>query len=150
MLRAMEDDNTQVLVGALIECRNQIFLLDQEDGYFDFPVARSLGSIDDENTLLSNLHAIGIDAPEHYLFSVFESRDDKTSLIYYRAQVAGTTQAKGGQFFDFDDVPFEKIRDKWSRTMLKRYIAERALNAFGIYVGKETDGKVEAIKPDHQ
>jgi hypothetical protein len=28
---------------------------------------------------------------------------------------------------------------------LKRYIAERALNAFGIYVGKESSGKVEAV-----
>ena len=33
--------------------------------------------------------------------------------------------------------------------MLKRYIAERELNAFGIFVGKETEGKVEAItKPN--
>jgi flavin reductase (DIM6/NTAB) family NADH-FMN oxidoreductase RutF len=145
MLRAMEDDSTKVMVGALIECRNQIFLLDQEGGYLDFPAASSLGSIDDEDTLLGKLHVIGIDAPEHYLFSVFESSDDKTSLIYYRAQIDGATKAKDGQFFDFDDVPFEKIRDEWSRTMLRRYIAERALNAFGIYVGKETDGKVEAI-----
>ncbi|MCS5592599.1 MAG: flavin reductase family protein [Gammaproteobacteria bacterium] len=149
MLRAMEDDSTKVLVGALIECRNQIFLLNQEGGYLDFPTASNLGSIDDNETLLGKLYSIGIDAPEHYLFSVFDSDDDKTSLIYYRAQVKGTTKAQDGQFFDFDAVPFEKIRDEWSRTMLRRYIAERALNAFGIYVGKETDGKVEAItKPD--
>jgi hypothetical protein len=138
-------------VGALIECRGQIFLNEKPSGYLDFPTASSLGSLDDGDSLLGKLHAIGIDASEHYLFSVFESDDDKSSLIYYRAQVENTTKAQNGQFFDFDAVPFEKIRDEWSRTMLRRYIAERALNAFGIYVGKETDGKVEAItKPGDQ
>jgi hypothetical protein len=29
--------------------------------------------------------------------------------------------------------------------MLRRYITERELNAFGIFVGKEGDGKVEAV-----
>jgi hypothetical protein len=29
--------------------------------------------------------------------------------------------------------------------MLKRYITERELDAFGIFVGKESEGKVEAI-----
>jgi hypothetical protein len=29
--------------------------------------------------------------------------------------------------------------------MLKRYIKERELNAFGIFVGKESEGKIEAI-----
>ena len=149
MLRAMEDDSTKVVVGALIECHNKIFLLDQEDGYLDFPTAGSLGTLDDDESLLGRMHAIGIEAPEHYLFSVFESDDDKTSLIYYRAQVENGTKTIGGQFYAFDDVPFERIRDQWSRTMLKRYIAERALDAFGIYVGTSTDGKVEAItKPN--
>jgi len=35
--------------------------------------------------------------------------------------------------------------DEPSRIMLKRYITERELDAFGIFVGKESEGKVEAI-----
>lgn len=145
MLRAMEDDTTKVLVGALIESRNKIFLLDKDDKSLDFPTARSLGSINDEKGLLGKLTKIGIDASEHYLFSVFESDDDNASLIYYRAQVENAEGALGGQFYAFDEVPFDRIRDEWSRTMLKRYIAERALNAFGIYVGNQSDGKIEAM-----
>ncbi len=145
MLRALEDDNTKVLVGALIECQSQIFLIEKPDGYLDFPTASSLGSPDDGDSLLGKLHSAGIDASEHYLFSVFESDDDKSSLIYYRAQVENTTKTSEGRFYAFDEAPFQRIRDEWSRTMLRRYIAERALNAFGIYVGKETGGKVEAI-----
>jgi len=145
MLRALEDDNTKVLVGALIECQSQIFLIEKPDGYLDFPTASSLGSLDDGDSLLGKLHSAGIDASEHYLFSVFESDDDKSSLIYYRAQVESTTKTSEGRFYAFDEAPFQRIRDEWSRTMLSRYIAERALNAFGIYVGKETGGKIEAI-----
>ncbi|HIF88741.1 MAG TPA: flavin reductase [Candidatus Thioglobus sp.] len=149
MLRAMEDNSTKVLVGALIECRSKIFLNEKADGYLDFPTASSLGSLDNNSSLLGKLNLMGIDASEHYLFSVFESDDDKTSLIYYRAQVENTGNAKEGGFYAFDEVPFERIRDEWSRTMLKRYIAERALSAFGIYVGNETDGAVEAVtKPN--
>ena len=142
MLRAMEDGSTKVLVGALIECHNKIFLTEQEGGYLDFPTAGSLGSANDGSSLLGKLQSIGIDVPEHYLFSVFENTDDKTSLIYYRAQIDSENNATGGQFYAFDAVPFERIRGEWNRTMLKRYIAERALNAFGIYVGKETEGWV--------
>ena len=145
MLQVMEADNTKVLVGALIECRNKIFLLEKEDTLLDFPTASSLGSVSDENSLLGKLQKIGIDVPEHYLFSVFENDDDNTSLIYYRAQIENSTKATDGKFYAFDAVPFDRIRDKWSRTMLRRYIAERTLNAFGIYVGKESDGKIEAI-----
>jgi flavin reductase (DIM6/NTAB) family NADH-FMN oxidoreductase RutF len=145
MLRAMKDDNTKVVVGALIECRSQIYLNEKADGYLYFPTASSLGSLNDSESLLGKLHSVGIDASEHYLFSVFESDDDKSSLIYYRAQVENTTKTSQGKFYAFDEVPFERIRDEWNRTMLKRYIAERALNAFGIYVGKESGGKVEAV-----
>ena len=145
MLRAMEDDSIKVLVGALIECQGQIFLNEKPDGYLAFPTASSLGSLDDGDSLLGKLHSSGIDATEHYLFSVFESDDDKSSLIYYRAQVENTTNTSEGKFYAFDEIPFERIRDEWNRAMLKRYIAERALNAFGIYVGKESDGKVEAV-----
>jgi hypothetical protein len=34
--------------------------------------------------------------------------------------------------------------------MLKRYIKERELNAFGIFVGKESEGKVEALSQNNQ
>ena len=144
MLRAMEGDQTKVSVGALIECRSKIYLKENADGCLDFPTASSLGSPDDDQSLLGKLLTDGIDASEHYLFSVFENDDDKSSLIYYRAQVDNTTKASGGKFYAFDEVPFERIHDKSNRAMLKRYIAERALNAFGIYVGKESGGTVEA------
>jgi len=74
-----------------------------------------------------------------------ENSDDKTSLIYYRAQVEDGSSVTAGQFYEFDTIPFERLADESSRIMIKRYIVERELNAFGIFVGKESEGKVEAI-----
>ena len=76
---------------------------------------------------------------------MFEKAEDKTSLIYYRAQVKAGADTLGDSFYQFDAIPFDKLSDEASRIMLKRYIKERELNAFGIFVGKESEGKVEAI-----
>jgi dihydroneopterin aldolase len=146
MLLAMENEDTKILVGALIEWRKKIFLLkDESDGVLNFPSATRLGSVDDDNSLLGKLQKLQISITEHYLFSVFENSDDKTSLIYYRAQVEDGSSVAAGQFYEFDTIPFERLADEASRIMLKRYIVERELNAFGIFVGKESEGKVEAI-----
>ena len=146
MLLAMENEDTKILVGALIEWRKKIFLLkDETDGVLYFPSATRLGTVDDDNSLLGKLQKLQISVTEHYLFSVFENSDDKTSLIYYRAQVEDGSSVTAGQFYEFDTIPFERLADEASRIMLKRYIVERELNAFGIFVGKESEGKVEAI-----
>ena len=146
MLLAMENKNTKILVGALIEWRKKIFLLeDKTTGLLYFPTATRLGVINDDQSLLGKLHDLKISVSEHYLFSVFENSNDKTSLIYYRTQVEDGSSITAGQFYEFDSIPFELLVDEASRIMLKRYIAERELNAFGIFVGKESEGKVEAI-----
>ena len=54
---------------------------------FIFHLQQDLASVDDDNSLLGKLQKLHISVTEHYLFSVFENSDDKTSLIYYRAQV---------------------------------------------------------------
>ena len=146
MLLAMENETTRVTVGAIIECRGKIFLMEgQSNNAIQFPTASRLGAFDDEMSLLGKLKKMNILASEHYLFSVFESSDNKTSLIYYRAQIDKEVLSDKGQFYDFNKIPFEHLEDEASRIMLRRYITERGLNAFGIFVGKEGDGKVEAV-----
>ena len=146
MLLAMENEDTKILVGAIIEWHQKILLLkDETDGVLHFPSATRLGSADDNGSLLGKLQKLKISVTEHYLFSVFENSDDKTSLIYYRAQIEDGSAVTSGQFYEFDAIPFEHLADDASRIMLKRYIVERELNAFGIFVGKESEGKVEAI-----
>ena len=146
MLLAMENENTKIVVGAIIEWHKKVFLLkDKTNNSLYFPSASRLGHIDDNDSLLGILKNLKISINEHYLFSVFEKAEDKTSLIYYRAQVKEALEEMDDYFYPFDDIPFDKLSDEASRIMLKRYIKERELNAFGIFVGKESEGKVEAI-----
>ena len=146
MLLAMENEDTKILVGAVIEWQQKILLLkDETDGVLYFPSSTRLGSANDNGSLLGKLQKLKISVTEHYLFSVFETSNDKTSLIYYRAQIEDGSAVTAGQFYEFDAIPFEHLADDASRIMLKRYIVERELNAFGIFVGKESEGKVEAI-----
>ena len=146
MRLAMENENTIIVVGALIEWQKKVLLLrDKISGKLYFPSASRLGHIDDEQSLLGVLNKLSISISEHYLFSVFEKPLDKTSLIYYRAQAKEGSIESQNNFYDFDAIPFDKLNDEASRIMLKRYIKERDLNAFGIFVGKESEGKIEAI-----
>ena len=149
MLLAMENENTEIIVGAIIEWRKKVFLLkNKNNGSLNFPSASRLGHIEDKQSLLGVLKNLNISINEHYLFSVFEKAEDKTSLIYYRAQAKEDVAALKDSFYDFDAIPFDKLTDEASRIMLKRYIKERELNAFGIFVGKESEGKVEAISKE--
>ena len=149
MLLAMENENTEIIVGAIIEWRKKVFLLkNKNNGSLNFPSASRLGHIEDKQSLLGVLKNLNISINEHYLFSVFEKAEDKTSLIYYRAQAKEEVTALKDSFYDFDAIPFDKLTDEASRIMLKRYIKERELNAFGIFVGKESEGKVEAISKE--
>ena len=70
--------------------------------------------------------------------------------IYYRTKVEDGSSITTGKFYEFDSIPFELLADDASRIMLKRYIAERDLNAFGVFVGKESEGNVEAISKTNQ
>ena len=151
MQLAMENENTKIRVGALIDWRKKILLLKNEtDDTLHFPSATRLGSVDDNNSLLGKLQKLRISVTEHYLFSVFENSDDKTSHIYYRTQIEDGSAVTAGQFYEFNTIPFVRLANEASRIMLKRYIVERELNAFGIFVGKESEGKVEAItKPNN-
>jgi len=146
MLLAMENENTEIIVGAIIESSKKVLLLeDKKNGSLYFPSASRLGHTHDEESLLGVLNNLNISINEHYLFSVFEKAEDKTSLIYYRAQAKAGMDTLNDSFYPFDAIPFDKLSDEASRIMLKRYIKERELNAFGIFVGKESEGKVEAI-----
>ena len=147
ILRTMESGTTQISVGLIIECRKKIFLLEDEDGdRLILPTSSRLGSIDDDSSLLSNLQKIGLHVPEYYLFSVFENQTNKSSLIYYRARINEEVEVYNGKFYYFNELPLEKLQDNVVKTMLERYIGERELNAFGIYVGKEGKGRVERNK----
>lgn len=142
---AMENPDKQTSVGAIVEHEGRIFLSRNPAGGMQLPIAPRLGNELDQQSLLGQLARMGLKAKVTYLFAVFENNNDKTLSIYYRGQVTDYINTDQGRFYDLADIPFERIADPALCTMLKRYIRERAQDAFGIYVGDERDGAVESI-----
>ena len=145
MLRSMESGDKQIQVGLIIECQKRIFFLEHEtEDRLLLPTSGRLGSYDEDGSLLNDLQLIGVNVSEYYLFSVFERQNDKSTLIFYRSRIEDISLVKKGKFFYFNEIPLNKLKDEAVRSMLQRYIGERKLNAFGIYVGKDDKGKVES------
>ena len=71
MLLAMENENTKIVVGAIIEWHKKVFLLkDKTNNSLYFPSASRLGHIDDNDSLLGILKNLKISINEHYLLSL--------------------------------------------------------------------------------
>ena len=80
----MENKNTAIIVGAIIEWRKRVFLLkDKESDSLYFPSASRLGHINDSQSLLGKLNNLNISINEHYLFSVFERPEDTQFMRVY-------------------------------------------------------------------
>lgn len=145
---ALENPGIQTRVGSIIEQQGKLLLLESEQGV-QLPTASILGDKDKPNSLCGLLEKMGIQIQDSYLFAVFETQNDNIMHIYYRAQVDTSISpalSNRGKFFIFDEIPFELLPDDSTRTMLRRYVKEKALDAFGIYVGDQDNGSVEKIK----
>ena len=46
---------------------------------------------------------------------------------------------------DFDAIPWERLPDKATRIMLKRFVEERRQGRFKIYSGDHEQGEVRAV-----
>lgn len=133
-------------MGCIIEDDGKLLLLDTNEGV-QLPTAAILGNKDDPNSLCGLLADLGVSTQENYLFAVFETRSENIMNIYYRAQFENMNPVKlsnRGQFIAFDQIPFDMLPDDATRNMLERYINERELDAFGIYVG-DTDSCKDLI-----
>jgi len=148
---ALENPSKQTEVGAIIEHDEHILLIHEGD-QVSLPSSSVLGNHNNPDSLKGLLAALGIETQNNYLFAVYETQNDGIIHIYYRAEAkqnfsSGNSNDKVS-FIAFDEIPFDKLSDHSSRTMLQRYIKERARDAFGIYVGDENNGDVKMIKGD--
>jgi flavin reductase (DIM6/NTAB) family NADH-FMN oxidoreductase RutF len=145
---ALENPSIDTQVGCIIEDDGKLLLLDKDEGV-QLPTAAILGNEDDPNSLCGLLADLGVPTQENYLFAVFETRSENIMHIYYRAQVETIIPielSNRGKFVAFDQIPFDMLPDDATRNMLERYIKERALDAFGIYIGEQEKGSIERIK----
>ncbi len=143
---ALENPGKQIEVGAIIEHDEKILLI-HEGNQISMPASSALGNDSNPDSLKGLLTSLGIETQNNYLFAVYETQDGVTH-IYYRAEAKETIKKDKVSFVPFEEIPFENLPDQSSRTMLQRYIKERAQDAFGIYVGDENHGDIKLIRGD--
>lgn len=137
---------SRTVVGAILESDGRLALLPdpaRPNGLALPEVGRS-----GPNGSASQLHELlareGMDATLGFLFAVFENPGSREQCIYYRGEAL--LHARGRTFLaDFEDIPWDRLPDEATRSMLRRYAAERKIGRFKVYSGDHRQGSVKAV-----
>lgn len=138
-------------VGAVIEIKGNILLeTNLDSGEVRIPVADKVGDANSPDSLLGMLASAGVEAHLPFLFAAYHH--DDTRCIYYRGELLSmknVNQTRHLHFFAFDSIPWEAIHDDAVTSMLKRYIAERSIGNYSVYLGGHVSGDVYQLKPEN-
>lgn len=137
---------SRTVVGAILENEGRLILL--PEGHSGGLALPEVGRNGTGSGSASQLHALlareGIDAMLGFLFAVFENPGTQEQCIYYRGEAL--LHARGRPVLaDFDDIPWDRLRDEATRQMLKRYAAERKIGRFKVYSGDHRQGVIKAV-----
>ena len=135
-------------VGAILEHDGSILLERLADGSTDIPWGMALGDADRPGSLRGRLSEQGVDMSIGFLFAVFEDagRGGGAASVVYRGSIRMPRAGGAFTLFAFDAIPWSEIGDAAVRTMLERYIGERRIDVFGIYVGDAAHGVVQRLE----
>ncbi len=142
-LEAVQAGGGDVRVGAIIERDRDVLLLEQ-GAALRLPTGRTIGSTRDRLSLMGELASVGVDAELGFLFAVFEGGVDDSLWIYYRGVASGGSAVRSGAFHPLSEIPWERLPDAAVRSMLRRYVDERAEDQFSVYLG---DTVAERVVP---
>ena len=147
-LDALAASGGRTRVGAILERDGALVLVDDGQGGLDIPKGGALGPASDSDGLLGNLKRLGLDADLGFLFAVYEDggRGAGAQSIVYRGQLKDSPAMDPRVVLvPFGRVPWERIHDAALATMLRRFIAEKRQDLFGIYVGDAEHGTVQSL-----
>jgi (E)-2-((N-methylformamido)methylene)succinate hydrolase len=138
--------SSRTVVGAILESDNKLVLLPdatRPNGLTVPEVGRS-GASGSASQLHDFLVREGLDATLGFLFAVFENPGTREQCIYYRGEAL--LHARGRTVLaDFDGIPWDRLPDEATRSMLRRYAEERKIGRFRIYSGDHRQGTVKSV-----
>ena len=98
----------------------------------------------DRAALARFLDSIGVSVDLSFLYSVFEVPEWRSFCVIYRGQAQTRLAPRDGKVearaFAPSDIPWQDIHLRPFRSMLKRYLHERASARFGVYVDGDASG----------
>ena len=137
--------SSRTVVGAILENEGRLVLLpDGRSGHLTLPEVGRSGAHGSASQLHDMLARDGIDATLGFLFAVFETPATREQCIYYRGEAL--LHARGRTVLaDFDSLPWDRLPDEATRSMLKRYSEERKIGRFKVYSGDHRQGTVKSV-----
>jgi flavin reductase (DIM6/NTAB) family NADH-FMN oxidoreductase RutF len=137
---------SRTVVGAILESDNKLVLMPDagRPNGLALPEVGRTGPSGSASQLHDFLVREGLDATLGFLFAVFEKPDTREQCIYYRGEAL--LHARGCTVLaDFEDIPWDRLPDESTRSMLRRYAAERKIGRFKVYSGDHRQGTVKAV-----
>jgi (E)-2-((N-methylformamido)methylene)succinate hydrolase len=137
---------SRTVVGAILESDNRLILLPDaaRPNGLALPEVGRAGASGSASQLHDFLMREGLDATLGFLFAVFENPGTREQCIYYRGEAL--LHARGRTLLaDFDDIPWDRLPDEATRSMLRRYAEERKIGRFRVYSGDHRQGTVRSV-----
>jgi hypothetical protein len=132
-----------LMVGAIIESNGKLLLeRNAQSGQLLLPAAESIGDAASGSGLLGKLASAGIEVDLPFIYAMFH--DDRRRSVYYLGEllsISEATETRSLRFHEFDNITWEEINDPWIIAMLGRFIREKRLGNFQVYIGDQHHGE---------
>ena len=131
-------------VGAIIESDGRILLeRNPKSGQLMPPSSDNVGDTDTPDSLLGKLASAGIEVDLPFIYAAYHSENER--VVYYLGELLSIRDAietRGLRFYDFDHITWEEINDTLTIGMLERFIREKRLGNYNIYIGNHQQGEL--------
>ena len=146
----------RVLVGWIAESDGELVLARRSDeaGVQRWSIPMSpLGDREATDDAMQDaaVASLGSNVDVSFLYSVYDVPEENALYLIYRGQLrqplseTGTGTAQPVRSFRPDEIPWSDIPERHIRSVLGRYLRERAIDRFGVYMGSADDGTVTML-----
>jgi len=131
-------------VSAIIESNGKILLeRNPENGQLLLPTSNFVGDAATPDSLLGKLASAGIEVDLPFIYAAYHENSQR--FVHYLGELLSVNAAietKVLRFYEFDNITWEEIGDASIIAMLERFIQEKRLDNFRIYIGDQKQGEM--------
>ncbi|MDD9874622.1 MAG: flavin reductase [Gammaproteobacteria bacterium] len=146
----------QPVLGCIVDDGDRLLLCSDASGQWSVPLSNMAGGAQSgKGALRAVLENIGAEVDFSFIYSLFGVHDGEPTHIIYRGLLKNSQRLRRGaqsnaRLFRADEIPWEKIALAPFRQMLRRYVAERHSERFGIYAESDAGGQVAVLESQPQ
>ena len=130
-------------VGAIIESDGKILLeRNPANGQLLLPVSDFVGDTTTDDSLLGKLASAGIEVDLPFIYAAYHENSQR--FVYYLGEllsIKDAVETRIMHFYEFDNITWEEINDAAIIAMLQRFIREKGLGNYNIYIGDQHQGE---------